>query len=177
VTHRRGVFFSIRDNRCGMTPPDSDTTPPQPGRPWQFSMKTLLIVTIATALGLTIVVSLPNAIAVPLMICLTVAVPALLTVVLVYGSGYQRTFCIGALFPTCLLLYVTGWLFGLALINPPVAGELDDLDQWLRFFEGIGPHYRTYAASAWLMAVIVGTLAVCVRWGLEARARREKMEG
>jgi hypothetical protein len=137
-------------------------------------MQTLLVVTIATALGLTVVFSLPSTVAVPVMICLTVAIPALLTAVLVYGSGYERTFCIGALFPTCLLLYVTGWLFGLALLEPPGVGDLDDFDEWLQLFDEIGSPYRVYAGFAWLMGVIVGTLTVCVRWGLEARARREK---
>jgi len=158
-----------------MTSTHNNTTPPQPGRPWQYSLKTLLLVTLATAVALGILVSTPSGIAVPVMICLTIAIPALLTVVVVYGSGYQRTFCIGALFPTCTALYVTGWFLGLVQL------ELTDnspriVDDWLELCEGMGSVYRVYTANAWLLAILIGAAAVGVRRQLESRARREEHE-
>ncbi len=156
-----------------MTSTHDSTTSPQPGRPWQFSIKALMVVTAGTAVALTIVVSLPNVIAVPIMFCMTIVIPALLTVVVVHGPGYRRTFCIGALFPAGLALYVTGWLFGLVLMEGGRMGSLDNPGKWLKFFEGIGSTYRVYAASAWLLAVVVGMLAVGVRRRLEVRSRSD----
>ena len=158
-----------------MTSTHDGTTPTRPRRPWQYSMKTLFRVTFGTAVALAVVVSSPNAIAVPVMICLNIAVPAFLTVVLVYGSGYQRTFCIGALFPTWTALYATGWLLVIALMQAPPASSLDTLDGWLAFFDAIGSTYRVCTGGAWLLAV-VGSAAVGVRWHLETQTRREKKE-
>ena len=149
-----------------------NSTPPR--GPWQFSMKTLLVVTAATAVALAIVVSLPNAIAVPVMLCLAIGIPAFLTVIVIYGSGYQRTFCIGALFPACAMLHATGWLLFFSIIEGP--GNLEDLGRWLEFFDEISAPYRVYTGAAWLLAIVVGFVAVGVRWQLEARAQREKKE-
>jgi len=159
-----------------MDSPRQKRTWPQPGRPWQYSMKTLMLVALGTAVALTIVVSLPNAIAVPVLICLAIAVPAFLTAVAIYGSGYQRAFSIGALYPTCTMLYATGWLMGLSLIEGPRASELDSLEGWLAFFEAVGGAYRVYTGCAWLLAVAVGWMAVAVRYHFEKRARREDDE-
>jgi hypothetical protein len=106
VTASRSAFLTLGDD-AKMTSTQNSTTPAQPGRPLQYSLKTLLLVTLGTAVGLAIVVSSPNVIAAPMIICLTIAIPALLTVVVVYDSGYRRTFCIAALFPTCTSLYTT----------------------------------------------------------------------
>ncbi len=158
-----------------MYSPRQKTTRPQPGRPWQYSLKTLFLITLGLAVALAVVVSFPNAIAVPVLICLAIAIPAFLTVVAIYGSRYQRTFAIGALFPTCTLLYTTGWLMGLTLIEGP-RPPIDSLEDWLEFFDEVGGAYRVYAGCAWLLAVAVGWMAVAVRHHLEARARREEDE-
>ncbi|MHC4404620.1 MAG: hypothetical protein ACYTG0_33625 [Planctomycetota bacterium] len=144
------------------------------GHPWQFGVRTLLWVTLGMALALGIVVSSPSAIAVPVMMCLAITVPAVLTVVLIYGSTYQRTFCIGALFPSCVALYATGWLFGVMLFGGPQGDGLDSLDEWLELFDYLSLPCRVYVGGAWLLAVIVGSLAVGVRWQLERTARRNQ---
>jgi hypothetical protein len=147
------------------TSPVGRAAPSEADGPWQYSLKTLLVVTAAVAVALSIIVSSPDWIAVPMLMLLAIAVPALLTSVLVYGSGYQRTFCLGALFPTGIALYATGWAMGLALVD----GDLDDLGEWLEFFEAAGNPYRVYSASAWLLAIAVGSAAVAIRRRLEAR--------
>jgi hypothetical protein len=159
-----------------MYSPRQKTTRPQPGQPWQYSLKTLFLITLGLAVALAVVVSFPNGIAVPLLICLAIAIPAFLTVVAIYGSGYQRTFSIGALFPTCTLLYATGWLMGLTLIEGPGPSTFDSLGDWLELFDEVGGPYRVYTGSAWLLAVAVGWMAVGVRYRLERRARRDDEE-
>ena len=154
-----------------MTLTDKDATSGRPRQPWQYSMKTLLLVTAGTAMALAILVSFPNPIAVPVLICLTIAIPAILCIVAIYGSGYQRTFCIGALFPTGITLYATGWMMGLSLIEAPSVSDLDTLEQWLEFFDEVGAPYRVYVGAAWLLAMIIGSLAVVLRRHLETRAR------
>jgi hypothetical protein len=158
-----------------MTSTPNNSTSTEPRRRLQFSIRTLLWVTLATAIALAILVSSPSVVAVPVMMCLTIAIPAILTVVVIYGSGYQRTFCVGALFPTGIALYATGWLLGLSLFEPPSI-DLDSLDGWLDFFDGIGSAYRAYTGCAWLLAIAVGSIAVAVRCRLQARARRDEKE-
>ena len=110
------------------------------------------------------------------MICLAIAIPALLTVVVVYGSSYQRTFCIGALFPTCTELYVTGWLLvGLTQIDA-YGDAMEDFEEWLELFDSLGYSYRIYTAGSWLLAVIIGAAAVGVRRRLERGARGDTRE-
>jgi hypothetical protein len=156
-----------------MYSPSHNATPTPPGRPWQYSLKTLFLITLGLALALAVVVSFPSALAVPVLICLAIALPAFLTAVALYGSGYQRAFAVGALFPTCTVLYATGWLMGLTLVNSPGPSPLADLEEWLEFFEGVGPAYRVYAGAAWLLAVAVGWMAVGVRYHFERRTVRE----
>ena len=154
-----------------MYSPRQTTTRPQPGRPWQYSLKALFLITLGLAVALAVVVSFPNVIAVPVLLCLAIAIPAFLTAVAVYGAGYQRTFAIGALFPTGTLLYTTAWLMGVSLLEPPSI-DLDSLEGWLAFFDHVGVTYRVYAGSVWLLAVAIGWMAVAVRYHLETRTRR-----
>ena len=117
---------------------------------------------------------LPHYVAVPVTIALSVGFPAVLTISAMYGDRVVRAFCIGALFPTGLLLYVTGWLFGLALIEGPIAGELDDILQWLEFFESLDVTYRVYAGSTWILSFVVGVACVLTRAALVRSARRSQ---
>jgi len=71
-----------------------------PGPSFQFSLKTLLVVTTSVAVGLSSLVAAPAVINLIAATCFLMLLPVVLTVVLVYGRGYQRTFCIGAMFPS-----------------------------------------------------------------------------
>jgi hypothetical protein len=57
---------------------------------------------------------------------------------------------------------MTGWVFGLFLLYDE-PGELRNLSEWTEFFEAIGTQYRTYAASTWVMTLLIGTIVVLVR--------------
>jgi hypothetical protein len=144
------------------TAPDDEPSDPRNDR-FQFSLATLLWLTLAVACALALLVGMPSAVAVPILICLAIGVPAVLTTVLVYGRGYVRAFCTGALFPTGIFLYATGWVFGLTIIEGPRPGTMDSLAEWFEFFEEIGTPYRVYAGAAWALGLIVGLVCVGVR--------------
>jgi hypothetical protein len=142
--------------------------------PWQFGLRALLGMTIATAVALTILFSLPDEYAVPVLVFLVIAVPAMLTVTAVYGSGYQRAFCIGALFPTGVVLYGTAWMlisFLFLLRGPRGPGALDG-EFWMEFVQYLATPYRAYVGAAWVLAVVLGSLAVMIRWRLEEAKSR-----
>jgi hypothetical protein len=78
--------------------------PPQARRPFlQFGLGTVLWITTATAVVCTIVFRIPKEFAEPLMLFISIVLPAVLTTVIIYGRSYQRTFCIGAMFPSVFL--------------------------------------------------------------------------
>lgn len=153
---------------------DNSDVSRRPNAPFQFSILTLLLFTFAFACAMAVLFVLPPYLAVPVIIALATGFPAVLTVSAVYGDGVVRAFCIGALFPTGLLLYATGWMFGLALIGGPMAGELEDLAQWLQFFESMDPKYRVYAGSTWILSFLVGVACVLTRFALVRSARRSQ---
>jgi len=156
-----------------MTPSPNQPDAPGPrAEPVQFTLAALMLLTLVVAVALALLVGVPSVVAVPIMLFLAAAVPAVLTAGVVYGRGYLRAFCIGALFPTGLLLYTTGWLFGLVLVQggPPRLNELETLAQWVEFFEEIGPSYRAYAAAAWASSLLAGSLCVLARRVLLTRS-------
>ncbi len=133
---------------------------PDKNTQFQFSVLGLLLFTLAVACSLALLVVAPAMIAVPGIIFLAVAVPAVLTVGIVHGHGAMRTFCIGALFPTGALLYCSSWMFVLALVEPD---EFASFSDWLEFSENVGHPFRVYAGTAWILSVIVGCICVGAR--------------
>jgi hypothetical protein len=78
---------------------------PEVRRPFlQFSLSTMFWITTVTAVICAILFPMPAVIAIPLILLITVALPAVLTTVIIYGGSYQRTFCIGAMFPSGIFL-------------------------------------------------------------------------
>lgn len=154
---------------------DTSDVSRRPNAPFQFSILTLLLFTFAFVCALSVLHIFPYYLAVPVIIALSVGFPAVLTVSAVYGDPVVRAFCIGALFPTGLLLFVTGWMFGFALLQGQGPwGELDELPKWLEFFEGVDAAYRVYAGSAWILSFLVGVACVFTRAALVRSARRSQ---
>ena len=93
----------------------------------------------------------------------------LLTVVVVWGSGRQRAFCIGALFPLGIGLYATAWFLSYMLF-PGSMILLEDLADWMDIAEGVVHVAKTYACCVWGLSLATGSAAVAIRSRL-ARAR------
>ncbi len=86
---------------------------------FQFSLVAMLLAMAVVAAAMAVLFAFPDALATPVIIFLFITVPALLTTHIVYGSGYERTFCIGALFPTGFALFVIRLLFSIVVIDGP----------------------------------------------------------
>ena len=137
--------------------------------PVQFSLRSMFLLTAVVAVACSVLFVLPLIVAVPVLLLLVIAVPAVLTTKVVYGTGYQRTFCIGALFPAGVVLFATAWFPGLWLANvPPTPRSLSDFADWTG---KIGDYYRCLVGMSWVLSVVVGSLCVAVRWLGEKRPK------
>jgi hypothetical protein len=126
----------------------------------RFSLRIVFLGVVAAAVGCALLFSTPNYIAVPALLFVVVVLPALLTAGVIFGGRGLRAFCIGALFPTGLMLYATGWLLGLSLIEGPT--RLDDPSDWMDFVERVDFPLRLYAAGSWVMALLIGALVAFI---------------
>ena len=93
--------------------------------------------------------------------CLLLATPVTLTMVAIYGGGYRRTFCIGAMFPAGILL-LHGGQTGLAVLTYRMGGMSGSLAASDRLTIGIT------LGVAMVAVVGSGFLAVAVRRLVEA---------
>jgi len=73
-------------------------------RPIQYSLATMLIVMTLLAVVCSGLFAGPQWLTAATAGLLTLIVPLVLTVTLIYGKGYLRTFCIGAIFPAGTIL-------------------------------------------------------------------------
>ena len=98
---------------------------------------------------------MPAVVAIPLMLLMSVALPAVLTTVIIYGRSYQRTFCIGAMFPSGIFLLMVPYgsmgLFSFGANGPD--------DFW----------FRLVVFGFWVFCVVLGGVCVGVRRLVEKR--------
>ncbi len=132
----------------------------------QFGLGTMMAFTAVVAVASSLMFRLPSSVATPLLALLTIALPVTLTAVVIYGRGYWRTFCIGALFPSGAMLVCTS----LMLLIHSISAYQNSLSSWAEFTEKVGPYYRPYVGVGWLSSVLMGLLSVLVRY-LTERAR------
>ena len=121
--------------------------------PWQFDLKTLFLVMTAMAVALSLLVAVPPIVRFISAGFLVLALPLVLTVVLIYGRGYRRTFCIGALFPAGLAVWPLGSYCPLLAFGLTGSGGLEDAGYVPAIFVAI-----TFAASG-----VFGLMAIGVR--------------
>jgi hypothetical protein len=137
--------------------------PPGAPRPFlQFGLGTMLWITTAVAVVCTIVFRIPTECAVPLSLFISLALPAVLTTVIIYGRSYQRTFCIGAMFPAVFFL-----------LSILLSSGMTNLSRWnlsgvnLPGFEDFA--FRTVVCSFWGSNLLIGGVCVGVRRLVERR--------
>jgi len=142
----------------------NDQHPPR-RRPFQFRLRTLFVVTTAAAIILAGLSAPSERVRVLSAGSLILAIPVVLTTVLVYGRGYARTFCIGGLFPAgCIVLWsLAGSLLGNTLeffdLHSNLGEQAAELVVWL--------------ALDLLLTIAMGLLAMGVRWLVESSNRAE----
>lgn len=125
---------------------------------FQFGLSTLFWITTATAIVFAVSFRVPAVVAIPLMLFVSVALlPAMWTTVIVYGCGYQRTFSIGAMFPSGMLM---------------VFAFFATLDRGMSFYRWNSPSeddfwFRIVMFGFWLSSVVVGLTCMGIRWLVE----------
>ncbi|MBN2578494.1 MAG: hypothetical protein JXB10_05835 [Pirellulales bacterium] len=135
-------------------------------RPWQFSLGALMAVITAAAVACSLFISMPNVYATPALIFISVGLPAVLTTVAVYGRGYKRTFCLGALFPAGTMLVCTGFMTFVHVVS----AYQNNVRSVMEFIDKVGPYYRPFVGFAWGACLIIGLLCMIVRRLAEGRA-------
>ena len=122
-------------------------------KPFQFTLRSLLILTTLTAIFLSCLFSGPDWVAKYAVFLVVLAAPVVLITILVYGRGYQRTFCIGAL-----------TFVGAAVVTPHV---IPDYYFFFLFDEDDPTASRCYALVGLLVGALTaaafGLLAIWVR--------------
>jgi len=137
---------------------------PQRCRPFQFSLRTMFAITAFVALACAVLFQVPARVAGPTFVLCSAAFAAMLTTILIYGSSYQRTFCIGALFPLAVLLQPVNPVFGFGYVN--LLNAFADVTE-----ENLGV-IRPFLAFVWASSILVGLLCVAVRWAIERQAQQ-----
>jgi hypothetical protein len=83
-------------------------------------------------------------------------IPVVLAVVVVEGQGYQRAFCLGALFPCSVYLLLMALIFGRRILMDFGGGGV------LRVLDEVSESH-VFTGLVWLFAVFTGLVAVGVR--------------
>jgi hypothetical protein len=142
---------------------------PSKPEPVQFSLASILLVITLTAAVFSSVLAGSDTVRVAAVSVLTVAVPMVLTVLLVYGRGYLRTFCIGALFPATLIVPLAFQGLDFFLYDSNRIGRLGRA----------GDQGELLAIAILIYGVVIlwfGSVAVAIRWRLEAPPRESQLQ-
>ncbi len=136
-------------------------------RKFQFGLRTLLVVMTGFAVLLSALFAGPIEVSFLVMMGVILAVPMCLTIGIVYGRDYLRTFCIGGVFPCgSIVLGASLYVFPGIMYYLPSDG-----------FEGAGN--ATFVKLVMAVSILVGVLvtlafgaAACgVRWLIERQNR------
>jgi hypothetical protein len=136
-----------------------------PSRPWQFSLGSLLAIVTAAAVASSLLITMPSVYSTPALVFITIVLPAVLTTVAVYGRGYKRTFCLGALFPAGTMLVCTASMVFVHVVS----AYQNDIKDVTKFMDKVGPYYRPFVGFTWGACLIVGVLCMIVRRLAEER--------
>lgn len=128
----------------------------------------MLWLTLVMALACSVFFSMPAVAGLLLLWAFSMILPAVLTIIIVYGRGYLRAFCIGAMFPAVLPLFPVAMLADRLFLEPNSINfylpRLTEDINWLWF--------RVYVGSFWILSVIIGLICVGARRLVEKRPAR-----
>lgn len=127
------------------------------GTPFQYNLRTMLIVMTALAVALSGIFAGPAGLSLLTGLFLGIMAPMVLTIGLIYGRGNLRTFCIGALFSAGLILFSLTPAASYWLVGVPGPADPDT-----------APYVGVYVLVAGVVIVVMGLVAVGVRWMIEA---------
>ena len=137
------------------------------GRRWQYSLRTLFVVTTLLAVMLSLLFASPGWVRALSALCWVTAFPAVLATALVYGKGYLRTFCLGTLIPSAWAMFSLAFVF---LHVSPYVMDSDDYE----LQDALADQVVGLAVVSSVMSVLVGLLAIGTRWVIESPQRRRQ---
>jgi hypothetical protein len=108
------------------------------------------------------VFALPDAVVSGVIGVTTIQVLVVLIVVIVYGQGSTRAFCIGALIPTCYVAFAVAKMFYAVTWGLSDESFQNPLYPLIQMANGL----RFAATTGFVMALVAGVLSVLVRWYL-----------
>ena len=126
---------------------------------FQFGLSTLLIIMVLVAVSCSLFFTIPNVPATFALLAISLALPAVFCTVLIYGRGYRRTFCLGALFPSGAMLVCSS----LMIMIHAISAFQNEIGIWIQFADKVGPYYRPFVGTAWVASILIGVLCVFVR--------------
>jgi hypothetical protein len=133
-------------------------------RRFQYSLRTLLLITTLVAIVCSLLIASPSWVRALSILCLIPTIPAVLTIVLVYGRGYMRTFCIGALFPSVWITISFGWIF--------FRFSMDVMSMDGNTLSQLGEPLTATLVVSIALSLVVGLIAIGTRWWIELPQRR-----
>jgi hypothetical protein len=171
LRHGRGL---PSDGSDAVEPPEIKSSDMQPkGAPFQYSLRTMLIVMTVLAVALSGIFAGPPWASTLTGLLLSLLATMVLTVGIIYGRGYGRTFCIGGLFPAALIL----------IAYKPDYMDLVRAIGWQDYYGTFGSPdeilpWRVALSIfvAGVMIVVSGLVAMGVRWMMEGSQRRRERE-
>jgi len=138
----------------------------QAGQPhrFQFTLSQLIVLMTLVAVFCASALSKPDWLSMVLAACFTFFLPMGFTVGVVYGRGYQRTFCIGALFPSGIVVLQGFGFIGLRLYRPFSGGA--DFGGEERLWVWV------FLVAVCAVSAVFGLLAIGLRWTIESSRLR-----
>jgi len=140
------------------------STPEGPPHRFQFTLSQLIVLMTLVAVFCASAISVPGWLSMILAGCFAILLPMAFTVGIVYGRGYQRTFCMGALFPSGIVGFQGLSVFGLFLYRPTRLGG--DFDSEARLWVWV------FLLAVCGVSIAFGLLAMGLRWMIESSRRR-----
>jgi hypothetical protein len=130
----------------------------------QFSLRSSLAMMTAAAIGCGLLFGGPIVLGFLLLLFFFTVIPLALTITIVYGRGYLRTFAIGAMFPGGLAL-----LYSYVVLASGDGLDDDDLETRMML--------AAFLVGLCMVLALYGGTAMLVRWSIERwQTRRDEPE-
>ena len=125
-------------------------TDPIPRRPFQFTLRSIFLLTTMAAIFLSAYFAGPEFLKVGCLVFAIAVLPVSLIVALIHGRGYLRTFCIGGLIPCSMTIFVGAYI--LLMWADGSGPDSDEANEFLLCGVGV-PFVVSLAAGALAMGV------------------------
>jgi hypothetical protein len=134
---------------------------PRTGSRFQFSLGTFFLATTGIGIMTGLLFSLPGLFIFPFAMICNLMLTVTLTITLIYGKGYLKTFCIGALIVSGTMVFANAGVFGYGMF------VYNQISQFLPNYT----LYRILVLSEWIVVVLLGFFGVFVRVMVERSSK------